>query len=176
MPSIVPDPAKLDPLRVLMIGERASGFRHVYYAGVDDYAQDVWVGRVKVGGRLVRIPDSRSVHPHVAAMAVADWFAARMGPWWSDYVRRSDEPPYEARYSRGYGGWLACVWIAGACEDVTHLRRGRPTQRVRVFECEADAVRGADEYLLAALGLFKEILAFRKLRPGEFGTRGAKTR
>lgn len=177
MSSIVPDREKLDPLRVPLEGERASGFRYVYHSGVDDFGRDVWVGRVKHFGRLTSVPGSRSVHPHVSAMAVADWFAERMGPMWRDYVRRSDLPPFEVRYSKGEGGWIACVWVIGQCEDVVHLtRRGKLTTRVRVFGTQREAVAGARAFLRETCGIFRTLIAFRKLAPGEYGTRPAKGR
>ena len=176
MSSIVPDQRKLDPLRVPLDGERPSGFKFVYHSATDDFGRDVWVGRVKQFGRLVTVPNSRSVHAHVTAMAVADWFEAWLGPWWVDYVRRYDAAPYEVRHSKGYGGWIACVWIAGACEDVVYLRRGRRTARVRVWGTKGEAERGAREYLVRRCGYLVDLLAFRKLAPGEFALRPAKGR
>jgi hypothetical protein len=126
--SILPSPL-IDPLRCRTA---RSGFRNVYQCGTNEYGVPVWKGRVKLGQRLRHLRGSASTLPHVAALAVARWYAATFGPRWPELVRTNQrrENPWRVWYSPARGGWLARVWIRGAPTELVPLTVGLPT-RVR---------------------------------------------
>ena len=165
--SIVPDETKLAPLRVPIPPDavRHSGFRHVHYVETDLYGRDLWHAKVKVNGRLVFVPGSRSYHPHVSALAVADWYEQRFGKWWPLYLHRTGAKPVRAWKSRKHRGWVAQVWIVGAPEPVVRFRCVKGVVvyggEWRVFGSRAEAMRGAREYLVRRCGYLIDLLAFR---------------
>lgn len=161
LPFRSPDWTKLEPLVVPLEGDRPSGFRHVTYVMTDELGREIWHAKVKVNGRLVCVPGSRSYHPHVSAMAVADWYEERFGAWWDKYVHRTMQQPVRVWRSRSRGGWLACVWIVGQREEVRVIRRRQVTAELRVFASREEAKDGAQAYLDYRCGLFKDFLAFR---------------
>lgn len=164
------NPLSPEPLRIPYDGDRSSGYRHVYYRGEDVTGASIWEAKVKVGvedanGRYrvkaVAVPGSRSRWPRESAQAVARWYFERYGPNWPAHLKRSPLKPYAVRYSERYGGWVARVWVQGKPHEVRAVRHGRACERLRVFETQKDAVRGARWFLWWLLGYLQPEYAFR---------------
>jgi hypothetical protein len=116
------------PLRVKPrpgVAAARSGYRNVYLARRDDCGANVWVAKVKVGGKLRTLPDSRSTNVRETAICVARWYRERFGVNWARLARSNARRrnPWKVWYSERYGGWLARVWIKGKPVELRRLTR-----------------------------------------------------
>lgn len=147
-----------------------SGFRCVYYHKTNAYGVPVYVGRVKLGGLLLRVPGARSTEPWRVALRVVEWYEARFGPDWQRVLRGRHLPTVAVRECRG--GWAARVWVHGRPREVTVLKRRRwrgdvwrCTDEIAVFRTSQAAYLGAELWLKRTEGLFFEVVQWRAAEP-----------
>lgn len=130
-PALIPS-GEIDALRT---SRTESGFLNVYAS------RNVWVAKVKEGGRLTAIPGSRQPHPHQSAAFVVAWYKARFGAAWQLAIRNRKRPYWQVRYSERYGGWILRIWANGIATEVREAgANGRPTDRPQTWPLRCEAV------------------------------------
>lgn len=131
VPALVPS----DEIIALRTSRTESGFLNVYAS------RNVWVAKVKEGGRLTTIPGSRQPTPQQAAAYVVAWYKARFGDaWWVALTNRK-RPYWKVEWWDKYGGYILTVWANGRAVTVREAgKNGRATDRPHVFPLRSVAV------------------------------------
>lgn len=156
---------------------RSSGYRNVYFCGLNDDGVPVWKAKVKQGRHLRHLSGSASIDPRVSAQHVLRWYADTFGPGWRDVLRGRKRNPWAWFWSEKYGGYTITVWVMGMPEKIVRLkqlRRGRyvPTDRIESFPTTAEAKAAMWEYLEARYGLFARACLWRPREAERQAARG----